>query len=323
MSMTARIPKVTIGLPVHNGERYLPAAIRSLLDQTWTDFELIISDNASTDGTEAICRAEAESDERVRYYRHGQNRGAVWNFTEVANLARGEYFKWASADDACAPTFIERCVEALDSDTSVVCCHTKTLAIDQDGYVLHRYDPTHGHTTGWGQGIRGIAESPHAHRRFRDVLLSAGWNVRSYGMFRARSLRQVEPLRSFCGSEKILMAELSLLGRYFEAPEALFHWRVHPDSLGARPEQEKLALVHGALLRIRCFFGYAGTISRSPVSLLDKALCYFWLLRYLAQLKKLRILLGCWLRGKNLDPSPPASAEGSQLRQQPTEASNS
>src|SRR5579871_3942080 len=106
--------RVSIGLPVHNGERYLREAIDSLLAQTYRDFELIISDNGSTDGTEAICRAYAAADPRIRYYREEQNRGCAWNWNRVFALARGEIFKWAAHDDVCAPRLVERCLEALD-----------------------------------------------------------------------------------------------------------------------------------------------------------------------------------------------------------------
>ena len=100
--MPDKVPRVSIGLPVYNGENYMAAAIDSLLAQTFTDFELIISDNASTDATEQICRDYAHRDGRIRYYREEVNRGAAWNFTHTFELARGEYFKWHAHDDLCA-----------------------------------------------------------------------------------------------------------------------------------------------------------------------------------------------------------------------------
>jgi glycosyltransferase involved in cell wall biosynthesis len=85
------LPKVSIGLPVYNGEAYIQNAIDSILFQSFTDFELIISDNASTDETEKICREYADKDLRVRYYRVEQNRGAAWNFNRVFKLSSGQY----------------------------------------------------------------------------------------------------------------------------------------------------------------------------------------------------------------------------------------
>src|SRR3546814_4612052 len=101
-------------MPVYNGERYVASAIESLLAQDFEDFELIISDNGSTDRTEEICREFASRDPRIRYVREEENQGASWNFNRVFELARGEYFRWACHDDACEPTHLSRCVELLD-----------------------------------------------------------------------------------------------------------------------------------------------------------------------------------------------------------------
>jgi glycosyltransferase involved in cell wall biosynthesis len=109
----SRTPRLAIGLPVHNGERYVSQAIDSLLGQTFTDFTLIVSDNGSTDATEEICRAYARRDARIRYHRSDENRGAAWNFNRVFELADSPYFKWAAYDDLCAPHFVERCIEFL------------------------------------------------------------------------------------------------------------------------------------------------------------------------------------------------------------------
>ena len=109
-------PRVTLGVPVFNGGPFLPETLDSLLNQTFSDLEVVISDNASTDRTEEICRAYAARDPRVRYYRNDVNRGAAWNHNRVFELARGEFFKWSAADDLCAPEFLTLCVAALDRD---------------------------------------------------------------------------------------------------------------------------------------------------------------------------------------------------------------
>src|SRR3954471_8256298 len=104
-------PLLSIGLSVYNGEPFIREALDSLLSQTFRDFELIVSDNASTDGTSEICEAYAARDSRVRYYRNEKNMGAGWNTRRVFSLARGQYFKWAACDDICAPEFLERCID--------------------------------------------------------------------------------------------------------------------------------------------------------------------------------------------------------------------
>ena len=133
------VPRVSIGMPVYNGENFLAEALDSMLAQTFVDFELIISDNASTDRTKAICRDYAARDRRIRYHRVDDNQGATWNFNHTFELARGEYFKWAAHDDLCDPTFVARCVEVLDSDPTVICCHTQTRHIDIHGNILWDY----------------------------------------------------------------------------------------------------------------------------------------------------------------------------------------
>jgi glycosyltransferase involved in cell wall biosynthesis len=112
-------PKVSIGMPVYNGNPFIREALDSLLSQTFTDFELIISDNASTDATEAICREYASKDARIRYVRQPENRGASLNFKFVLDEAVGEYFMWAAADDVWSTQFVELTSAVLDSQSEV------------------------------------------------------------------------------------------------------------------------------------------------------------------------------------------------------------
>jgi glycosyltransferase involved in cell wall biosynthesis len=100
------LPEASIGMPVYNGEKTIRAALDSVLAQTFTDFELIISDNASTDGTTAICREYAARDRRIRYVRQRENRGPAANFRFVLDEAVGKYFMWAACDDIRSPDFL-------------------------------------------------------------------------------------------------------------------------------------------------------------------------------------------------------------------------
>src|ERR1700748_1804909 len=102
----SRIPEVSIGIPVYNGADFLGAAIESHLGQTFGDFELVISDNASTDGTEELCRGTANQDSRVRYVRQDENIGANANFNEVVRLSRARYYRWAADDDTLSPDYL-------------------------------------------------------------------------------------------------------------------------------------------------------------------------------------------------------------------------
>lgn len=114
-----QIPKVSIGMPVYNGETFIKKALDSLLSQTFNDFELIISDNASTDGTEEICRQYVAKNHRVQYIRQSRNMGAKWNFSFVLQKARGEYFMWASHDDIWGKNFIGECVGYLYNNDDI------------------------------------------------------------------------------------------------------------------------------------------------------------------------------------------------------------
>src|SRR5438874_8869169 len=132
-------PLLSVGLFVYNGERFLEETLHSILNQTFTDFELIISDNASTDRTGEIAEAYAEHDDRIRYYRSEKNMGAGWNVRRVYELATGKYFKQAAADDLVEPDFLRRCVEILESDPDYVVAYPTTKEVDENGTFIRNY----------------------------------------------------------------------------------------------------------------------------------------------------------------------------------------
>src|SRR5262245_44127938 len=192
--MTSRKPRVSIGLPVYNGERFLQEALDSLLAQTYADFELIVSDNASTDATEKICRAYVAKDQRVRYFRNATNIGVNRNFNRVFELSTGEYFKWASADDICEAEHLARCVDVLEKDRTVALVCSKTRFIDEAGNPVDLKDP------GWN--LR--AES--AHDRLRYVINAGHWVNPHYGLIRAGTLSKTRLMPSYPGGDYRLLA---------------------------------------------------------------------------------------------------------------------
>jgi hypothetical protein len=213
-----RRPRVTIGLPVHNGERLLRDAVDSLLTQTFEDFELVISDNASSDGTEALCRDYAAADPRVRYHRSPVNRGSSWNHNHLVDQARGRYFKWAAHDDVYDPDLLRRCVEVLEDDPGVVLCHSHVDDIDLDGNVLHEHE------------YPFRTDSPRASVRFRDLLwLHGGHDL--YGIVRTEVMQATPPIGSFHHyAERPKITSIGLHGRFHQLPEILFHHREHAGS---------------------------------------------------------------------------------------------
>src|SRR5262245_41050215 len=122
--MIARTPCVSVCLPVYNGETYINYAIGSIRRQTFKDFELIISDNASNDRTQAICLEAAVQDSRIQYFRADKNHGLAWNFNRAFELATGRYLVWIGHDDLMEPDYLSRCVEAMEQETDTVLCFT-------------------------------------------------------------------------------------------------------------------------------------------------------------------------------------------------------
>lgn len=214
-SSAAQRARVSVGLPVYNGENFVAAAIESVLAQSFREFRLVISDNASTDRTRQICEDFARADPRVEYHRAEVNRGIVWNSNQVFRLSRTDYFMWLSHDDGLAPQYLERCVGVLDSDASVVSCYAACRDIDGSGGAI---------------GIRRsrvAMDDPDPVVRFREGIrlehLCEPW----CSVTRSEALRLTQLFGLFADYDRVLIAELGLHGRVVEIPEALFINREH------------------------------------------------------------------------------------------------
>ncbi|MGB7767969.1 MAG: glycosyltransferase [Verrucomicrobiia bacterium] len=215
--MAAPIPKVSIGLPVYNGENYLRAALDSILRQDYADFELIISDNASTDATQDICLEYAAKDQRIRYYRNETNIGASGNFNCLVELARGKFFKWAAHDDVHSPEFLRRCVDVIEQAPLTVALVTpRTEVIDEFGKIVNV--PVESLDT----------RHPRPHQRLKDVLRTVRWATALFGLFRTDTLRKTRLIQPFFAADNVLLVEVALMGEIRELPEKLFQRRVHP-----------------------------------------------------------------------------------------------
>lgn len=210
------MPLISVGIPVYNAERYVGEAIESVLAQTFTDFELVICDNGSTDGTEAICRDHAARDSRIRYYRNASNIGAAGNFCRVFELSTGRYFRWLSADDYMAPATLEKCFATLEADLLAVLACGRAAFVGADGEMLGPYTEK--------QSLE--QESPV--ERFRAVMQQDPHCHAVYGLIRREVLQRTRLLGPFAGSDNTLLAELALYGRFVEVPELLFFRRIHP-----------------------------------------------------------------------------------------------
>jgi len=216
-------------LPVFNGEKYIQDTLDSILTQTFTDFELIISDNASTDKTSQICGEYAKRDSRIIYFRSEKNNGAAWNSNNVFRLSSGFYFKWSSHDDLHEPDYLMKCVHVLDNDPSIVLCHSKIGVIDQHGTKIGTKD------------YCANFDSNKPETRFSEILKKKPIFT-IFGVIRRRVLKKTPLLGGYIGSDWNLLAELSLAGRIFEIPEYLFFRRDHEQAYTNRYYSKKIKI---------------------------------------------------------------------------------
>jgi glycosyltransferase involved in cell wall biosynthesis len=285
-------PLVSVGLFVYNGERFIEESLRSILNQTFSDFELIISDNASTDRTGEIAKAYANREKRIRYYRSEKNMGAGWNARRVYELARGKYFKWAAVDDLIEPDLLWRCVEVLENDPSCVVAYARTKEVNENGTFIKNY-------------VMPVkADSPDPVARFREMLLVPSWCYQIYGLMRMSALRQIPPQGIYANGDGILLARMSLLGRFYEIPEHLFISRHHSGqstkTLPARVKQPRRLRLTNRYPGLPCpewwdptkarnisfpefrqLLEYFLSIYRAPLKTGKKVRCYLMLMRWI------------------------------------------
>jgi len=278
--MTAA-PRLSVGLPVYNGEKYLAQSLESLLGQTYADFELIISDNASTDGTAAICTSYAKQDLRIRYYRQPINIGLAPNHNFVVDQARGELFKWASDDDLYARDLLRLCVDILDDKPDVVVAHAWTAFIDGSGDVLNADE------------YPLATASPRPAERFRSVLFDLGGDDDG-GVMRIPVLRGISRKDSYHQSDRAFIAELALQGPFEHVHDWLYFRRDHPGraeracttmrSRCANMDPRRASRLRHPAPRLYGEYVWAlgAAIGRSPLSREDKRQCYGHLMRWLA-----------------------------------------
>lgn len=276
----SRVPRLTIGLPVYNGENYLAEAIESLLGQTYEDFELVISDNASTDATAEICEGYRKRDRRIRYFRQAVNIGLSPNHNFTLECARGELFKWASHDDLHGRDFLKLCVEALDEYPDVILADSWTARIDGNGKVtkVEEYPLT--------------TASPVVPVRFRSALFDNGGDDDS-GVIRASVLRSVAPMGSHYHADRTTIGELVLYGRFYQVPQWLFFRRDHPDraewkftdarSWCSNLDPRRANRFRNPIVRLylEYVWTYAEAIHRAPLTPADKHACYQHLMAWM------------------------------------------
>jgi len=206
---------VSIGMSVYNSEQHIRQALDSVLAQDYENIELIISDNASTDGTQKICLDYAARDKRIRYYRNERNMGIAWNMNRVLELASGEYFKWAGSHDCVAPSFISACKQVLDTDPCVVLAYPLARVIDGKSETIQRVVPEIIDT----RGLPTFARVTVVVAKVENCAFEV------YGLFRTAALKRCRPLTRLIANDMVLMLEISILGAIALVPEVLFYRR--------------------------------------------------------------------------------------------------
>ena len=276
-STNTKSPKVSLGMPVYNGEKYLGETFDAILAQTFTDFELIISDNASTDATQKICEDYALSDSRIKYIKQAKNLGAAANYNFVFSQATGEYFKWCPHDDILAENFLEECVAVLDKHPRVVGAMPNACFID-----------------GEGQKIKDVrlpivrkAHSP-AKRFTRGLWKAHDWLL-FFGLYRRRLVAQTDLHGNYVRSDHVFVSDMFLKGRIFDVPTSLLMFRFHNNSFTVKilkSQKEALAWMDPKLntrqnfREIRFCFETAKVVCRSNIRLKGKAACLIQIAKF-------------------------------------------
>jgi glycosyltransferase involved in cell wall biosynthesis len=293
-------PTISVGIPLYNAEKYVQGALDAIAAQTFRDFEVVISDNASTDQTYDICREFAAKDPRFRIVRNGTNLGASKNFNRVFELSNAPFFRWAAYDDLMGPRALEVCLAALQQNPDAVLAYPKSIIIDDDGRETEKYDDLYafGEETGY--------------ERFRHFLKIV--ELRNchpvFGLIRREALLQTPLLGNYHSADKVLLAQLVMLGKFIEVPDYQFYRRYH--AMGS-VRVNKTAMDYAAWFdtartgktaypRLRRAIELVKSIARAPMSPGRKMQCVLFLAAFYVR-KEQRQKVWSKLTGRIIRPS--------------------
>jgi len=290
----ANTPSIAIGMPVRNGEKYLEAALDALRNQSFNDFEVLISDNASTDRTAEIAESVCRADSRFRYRRQSENLGASGNYNYVFHHTNAPYFKWATHDDLLAPAFLEACLEALEADASKeVLAFSRVVRIDEAGTELGSYP----------RPVRRGGESPSSRL---EALIGPGDHQETLlhmcfpglGLIRRSALEHTSLIANMPRSDNLLLVELALLGGFAELEGELYLRREHDEgSVIAAEKAARGADIERQLAQwfdpkkgkkfpatvTRLGLGYLRAVLRTPMPVEERARCLSLVAGWLAR----------------------------------------
>ena len=317
-------PKVSIGIPVYNGEKYLEFALDSLIKQSFQDFEIIICDNASTDKTEEICRLFQSRDKRVVYHRNPVNIGAASNYKKVFQFAKGQFFKWMAHDDRCSANYLEECVRVLEDDPDIVMSFPRFVLIDDSDNLFPLIEKNTYVIPGGRTIITNLNRnfmSVHPSDRYWEVLYRTTECYEFFGLSRRNIIEQTSQHDAFYGSDKVLLCELAMMGKIKEVPNAIGYFRIHAEQSQSLQSSKERAewispdLNYGAFMsRVKCLQGYYHSIFAYPVSLSERFKCLWTLIVWSINLSNWQSMLREVLRLK-LNIQKPVQNAGDQAKQ--------
>lgn len=267
-------PKVSIGMPAYNSAKWIGSTIDSILNQSYKNIELIISDNASTDNTQKLCEEIAKKDSRVKYYRNESNIGVSENFNAVFKYATGEYFKWTSSSDLLKETFIEKCLNVLQmrEDVVLVCPGTLLFTDQLDDAEEYDFDVT--------------IEDERPSDRFIHYLKDVKLNNIMNGLVRSDVLALTSLYKKYLSADVNMIAELTLYGKLVTLPEFLFCRRMDEETATKYKKIEEVMLYYvpdakRSMLfqNWRVHFEYFLAVLKSPIEKFEKKRIYRHLLK--------------------------------------------
>lgn len=289
---TASNPTIAIGLPVYNGEKYLSEALDALLAQNFTDFEILICDNASQDRTAEICSSYAGRDPRIRFRRNDRNVGSAANFRLAFQLTTAPFFKWAAHDDLHEPKYLASCMDILRAHSDVVLAHSGTTFIDTEGQpfpfdpVAERFlDPiTNVPQT---PDIPEIGDHRYAARRIWQVLSRARWGSHIFGVIRRNALERTRIMPDFASNDRVVLTELALHGRFNSTDERLYLKRFHEGGSWALDQKELKSFIgdeKNYSRRYRQLDGFINATRNKPIGIPTKIICKLIVLTHCARI---------------------------------------
>ena len=291
--MTSSKPRLSIGVPVYNGADYIAEALTSHLEQDFGDFEIVVSDNCSDDGTADIVNEFVASDARVQYSRNGENIGGPANFNRLFRLTSGELFRWAAADDRIEPGYLSNVIAMMDADPAIVIGHSQSLLIDPQSQPMLEMDQGWLGGDGYMEAIRLSPpsgderfHSEHPHDRIDAVINNNHRNFYIFGIMRRAMMMQTKLHGPFYGGDRTLLVEMAMRGTFKKYDAPLFASRSHAKNSGRNGLNFEELKQHGASdlsFASMVMKGYVNGVRRADVGRIEELKCFFAIAKKIKQ----------------------------------------